>query len=66
MVAIREDDRTAQSLREGRLPTGLSESQTFTRLYIDRGQAGLDVTVVGNIEIVKEKLGIGRKTLLRG
>ena len=66
VVAIREDDRTAQSLREGKLPNGLSENQTFTRLYIDRGQAGLDVTVVGDVEMVREKLGIGRRTLLRG
>ena len=66
VVAIREDGGTAKSLREGKLPDGLSENQTFTRLYIDRGQTGLDVTVVGHVELIREKLGIARRTLLKG
>ena len=66
VVAMRQDDRMVQSLHEGKLPAGLSESQTFTKLYIDRGQVGIDVTVVGDVELVREKLGIGRRTLLKG
>jgi len=66
VVAMRRDDRMVQNLREGKLPNGLNESQNFTKLYIDRGQVGIDVTVVGDVEAVREKLGIGRRTLLKG
>ncbi len=66
VVAMRQDDRMLVNLKEGKLPSGLNENQTFTKLYIDRGQSGIDVTVVGDVEIVREKLGIGQRTLLKG
>ena len=66
VVAIRSDDKTRQALAEGRLPSGLNQGQSFTKLYLDRGQTGIDVVVVGDVEIVREKLGIARRTLLKG
>ena len=66
VVAMRQDDRMLVNLKEGKLPSGLNENQTFTKLYIDRGQSGIDVTVVGDVEIVREKLGLGQRTLLKG
>jgi len=66
VVAIRSDDKTREALIEGRLPTGLNQGQSFTTLYLDRGQTGIDVVVVGDVETIKEKLGIARRTLLKG
>jgi len=66
VVAIRSDDKTREALIEGRLPNGLNQGQSFTTLYLDRGQTGIDVVVVGDVETIKEKLGIARRTLLKG
>jgi hypothetical protein len=66
VVAMRQDDRMLSVLKEGKLPGGLDENQRFTKLYVDRGQSGIDITVVGDLNHIKEKLGINRKTLLRG
>tara|TARA_R110000823_G_scaffold272707_1_gene391940 strand:+ start:458 stop:733 length:276 start_codon:yes stop_codon:yes gene_type:complete len=66
VVAMRHDDRMANVLKEGNLPSELDERQAFTKLYIDRGNTGIDITVVGNLHIVKEKLGIDKKSLLKG
>lgn len=66
VVAMRQDDRMLSVLREGKLPGGLDENQRFTKLYVDRGQSGIDITVVGELNHIKEKLGINNKTLLRG
>ena len=66
VVAIRADNRTREALVEGRLPSGLNQGQSFTTLYLDRGQTGIDVVVVGDVEMIREKLGIARRTLLKG
>lgn len=56
VVCMRDDDNMHQRLDEGRLPEGLDPRQGFTRLYINRGQMGLDVTVVGTPEIIQRKI----------
>ena len=66
VVAMRHDDRMAGVLQEGLLPPDLDERQSFTKLYIDRGHTGIDITVVGGLHIVKEKLGIDNRSLLKG
>ena len=66
VVAMRQDDKMINVLREGSLPDGLDENQSFTKLYVDRGHTGIDITVVGDLCHIKEKLGINRKTLLKG
>ncbi len=66
VVAIREDERMVQILREGKLPDNLDERQSFTKIYIDRGHTGIDMTVVGDIQQIKEKLGLNKRTLLKG
>jgi len=66
VVAIRSDNKTREALVEGRLPPGLSQGQSFTTLYLDRGQTGIDVVVVGCAEAIREKLGVVRRTLLKG
>jgi hypothetical protein len=65
VVAMRQDDKMIRVLEEGSLPE-LDERQSFTKLYIDRGHTGIDITVVGALQHIKEKLGINTKTLLKG
>ena len=65
VVAMRQDDKMKRVLQEGSLPE-LDERQSFTKLYVDRGHTGIDVTVVGDLQHIKEKLGLNKKTLLKG
>ena len=66
VVAVRPDDRMKKMLNEGHLPEDMDKRQGFTKLYLDRGQAGIDITVVGEASIVSKKLGILQKELLKG
>ena len=66
VVCLREDAGTAQRLQEGVLPDGIDGRQRFTKVYLDRGQAGIDIIVVGSPAQIQERLGIDRRELLRG
>ena len=66
IVAMRQDDRMQAVLQEGNLPDELDNRQDFTKLYVDRGHTGIDITVVGNMPALKEKLGLGERSLLKG
>ena len=66
IVAMRQDDRMNSVLKEGKLPDQLDQRQDFTKLYVDRGNTGIDITVVGDLNTVKEKLGLDNKSLLKG
>ena len=45
----------------------IDRNQSFTKIYLNRGQAGIDLTVVGSPSSVQEKLGLAsEKQLLRG
>ena len=66
VVAIRPDNRMSKLLNEGYLPEDMDKRQGFTKVYLDRGQTGIDLTVVGEAGIVSGKLGITQKELLRG
>ena len=66
IVCLREDEKYKRLLLEDRLGD-LDKEQSFTRIYLDRGQSGIDVIVVGEPSFVQEKLGLGlNKQLLRG
>lgn len=56
VVCMRIDESMLQRLDEGFLPSDLDPRQGFTKLYINRGQTGLDVTVIGNPEIIQKKI----------
>jgi hypothetical protein len=56
VVCMRTDEAMSHRMNEGQLPENLDTRQGFTKLYINRGQSGLDVTVVGNPEIVQKKI----------
>ena len=66
IVAMRQDDRMTSVLKEGKLPDQLDQRQNFTKLYVDRGNTGIDITVVGDLNTVKEKLGLDNRSLLKG
>jgi len=66
VVAIRPDDRMRKMLNEGYLPEDMDKRQGFTKVYLDRGQSGIDITVVGEAGIVSQKLGLHQKELLKG
>ena len=66
IVAMRQDDRMSSVLKEGKLPNELDNRQVFTKLYVDRGNTGIDVTVVGDLNTIKEKLGLDNRSLLKG
>ena len=66
IVAMRQDSRMSGRLEEGQLPHDLDEMQEFTKLYLDRGQLGIDVSVIGDLQSIKGKLGLDKKTLLKG
>ena len=66
VVCLREDDRMIQRLNEGRLPEDIDSRQRFTRVYLDRGHTGLDLTVVGSLEQTQKTLGVDSREVLRG
>ena len=69
VVCLRADEGFSNKLQAGVLPEGLDTRQKFTRIYLNRGQSGIDVIVVGDPESVEAKLMEKKqsgKTLLRG
>ena len=62
------DQRLAdcQAILKGYLPEEMDKRQGFTKVYLDRGQSGIDLTVVGEAGIVSQKLGLTQKELLKG
>ena len=56
VVCVREDTITQRMLTEGYLPEGLDKRQRFTRIYLDRGQTGIDIVVVGDPEVIQADL----------
>lgn len=66
VICLREDSAMTSRLTEGRLPEGLDGRQRFTKVILDRGQSGLELTVVGAPSQVSEKLKLSARELLRG
>ena len=58
VVCLYEDPSMILNLREGYLPKDLDQRQTFTKLHLNQGQSVRQMTVVGNIGSVSEKLGL--------
>tara|TARA_B100000900_G_scaffold197934_1_gene167633 strand:- start:84 stop:392 length:309 start_codon:yes stop_codon:yes gene_type:complete len=66
VVCVREDSTMRRMLTEGLLPNELSGTHQFTKVYLDRGQTGIDLTVVGDPQIIEAKLLPKNKELLNG
>ena len=65
VVMIREEKRMKELNERGRVATGLDEAHQFSKLTINRGQAGTEIVVVGSPEVVESTLK-NSKQLLRG
>mgnify|MGYP003678956458 FL=1 len=48
------------------MPEGLDPRQEFSRIYLNRGQAGLDIIVVGKPSIIEKELKKNYKQVLKG
>ena len=70
VVCMRPDELMKQKLADSMLPEDMDSRQEFTKIYINRGQAGLDITVVGAPSVVEKKINEhqnrSRKQLLKG
>jgi hypothetical protein len=66
VVSMREDKGFQSLLSEGELPEGMDDSQTFTRIFLDQGQGGRSIVVVGDPMSVDRKLTEGQRRVLRG
>jgi len=63
---MREDKGFQSLLSEGELPEGMNDSQIFTRIFLDQGQGGHSIVVVGDPMSVDKKLTEGQRQVLRG
>ena len=66
VVSMKEDTGFRSLLSEGELPDGMSDNQIFTRIFLDQGQGGRSIVVVGDPLSVDRKLTEGQRQVLRG
>jgi len=66
VVCLREDPGAERLLAEGKLPDDLDPRQEFTKVTLNKGATGQDITVVGRIHDIHEKLYGTNRTLLKG
>jgi len=66
VIMIREDFRLKELNENCLLKEGLSSGHRFSKLTINRGQSGTEVTVVGAPCVIEEALKNINKQLLRG
>ena len=66
VVSMREDTGFQSLLSEGELPDGININQTFTRIFLDQGQGGRSIVVVGDPMSVDRKLMEGQTRVLKG
>ncbi len=66
IVCLRLEPTYKRMLNEGILPEGLDQRQEFTRVYMNRGQLGLDMVVVGAPEMIEQKVRGGKRKVLKG
>ena len=67
VICIRPEEKIKHKmLTEEIYPEGLLENQGFTRIYLNKGQIGLDMVVVGTADLIESKLFESQKKLLRG
>jgi len=66
VVCMYDDPSMVRNLNEGYLPNDMDKRQSFTRLRLNQGQSLYQITVVGSMGIISEKLGlsVGGKQLL--
>jgi len=58
VVCMYDDPSMVRNLNEGYLPNDMDKRQSFTRLRLNQGQSLYQITVVGNMGTISEKLGL--------
>tara|TARA_R110002020_G_C15815855_1_gene732644 strand:- start:209 stop:514 length:306 start_codon:yes stop_codon:yes gene_type:complete len=70
VIMIREERRLQELNERGMLAAGLDPNHRFSKLTINRGQAGTDIVVVGAPDTIKAELNLRpvskKKQILRG
>jgi len=66
VVCLREDLTLKRLLEEGVMDDKLDQRQTFTKIHLQRGHSGIDITVVGAPVMIQEQLFKSTKNLLKG
>jgi len=66
VVCMREDTRAQQLLQEGHFPKDLDARQQFTNITMNKGTYGQEITVVGVLSDVHQRLFRDNRILLRG
>ena len=56
VVCIRENNSLKTRLLETELGQEIHPAEGFTKIYINRGQVGLDLDVVGDLSSIQSKL----------
>jgi hypothetical protein len=65
VVCMRADKLMKRHLTENLLPDDLDQRQEFTKIYINRGHTGLDITVVGAPSMIQNKIFESAKKIKR-
>ena len=66
IVCMREESTILSDLQDASILKDLDPRQEFTRIHIDRGQSGLDITVIGSLGSIEKKLAHKAKGVLKG
>ena len=56
VVCVRENDSLKSRLSDTNLGQEIHPAEGFTKIYINRGQSGLDLDVVGDMVSIQKKL----------
>ena len=64
IVFMREDEEILEKIKDTVLSAELNQQQRFTRIYLSHGQSGVDITVVGELKFIEEKMQVS--SLLKG
>jgi hypothetical protein len=70
IIMVREDRNTQRAIHESKLDyPEIPANMKFTKLTINKGSIGQDVTVLGSVEMIYEKIEsfkVKNKQILRG
>jgi len=64
VVCVREAPKPY--IYENKYPEGLDKRTEFSRVYLDHGQNGLTLTVVGSPTLIESKFNAAKQQLLKG
>jgi hypothetical protein len=66
VVMMRDNKEMVKKISKHKLSEDLHPQQEFTTLRINSGHSGMDVTIVGSLSAIQEKLNLNKKQLLKG